>query len=83
MCDNYNRTGRERKTFKHYDDIDEFMATSDKVNQRFIKETTVPKDDDLDDSDASLSTGDQKDGEMQLGKRPATTCGETESGEEK
>ena len=78
VCDNNNRTGGERKTFKHYDDIDEFMATSDKVNSRFIKETNVLKDDDLDDNDASFTTSDQKtDGEMQSVKRPAATCGET------
>ena len=84
VCDNNNRIGRERKTFKHYNDIDEFMATSDKVNPRFIKETNVLKDDDLDDTDASFSTGDQKtDGEMQSVKRPAATCGETVREKEK
>ena len=39
VCDNNNPTGRERKTFKHYEDLDEFMASSDKVNPRFVKET--------------------------------------------
>ena len=26
-CDNNNHKGRERKTFKHYEDIDKFMAS--------------------------------------------------------
>ena len=43
VCDNNNRTGREQKTFKHYEDIDEFMASSDKVNPRFVKETKANK----------------------------------------
>ena len=42
------------------------------------------KDDDLDDTDASFSTGDQKtDGEMQSVKRPAATSGETVREKEK
>ena len=32
VCDNNNHTGREWKTFKHYEDIDEFMVSSGKVN---------------------------------------------------
>ena len=56
----------------------------DKVNPRFIKETNVLKDDDLDDTDASFSTGDQKtDGERQSVKQPAATCGETVREKEK
>ena len=39
ICDNSHHTGRERKMFKHYEDIDKFMASSDKVNPRFVKET--------------------------------------------
>ena len=45
VCDNNNRTGRERKTFKHSEVIDEFMASSDKVNPRFVKETKAHKQD--------------------------------------
>ena len=41
VCDNNNRTGRDRKTCEFYDDIDEFMASSDKVNPKFVKETNV------------------------------------------
>jgi len=66
VCDNNNRTGRERKTFKHYKDIDEFMASSDKVNPRFVKETKAHKQDcSSDDSDDILSTGNQD-----CGKKP-------------
>lgn len=36
-----NRTGRDRQTCKFYDDIDEFMASSDKVNPKFVKESNV------------------------------------------
>ena len=46
--DNNNKTGRDRRTFEFYDDIDEFMSGSDKVNPKFVKETRVmqvrPKD---------------------------------------
>lgn len=38
-CNNNNRTGREWKMFKHYEDIDKFMVSSDKVHKRFVKET--------------------------------------------
>ena len=31
---NNNKTGRDRKTWEFYDDIDEFMASSDKVRPR-------------------------------------------------
>ena len=31
---NNNKTGRDRKTCEFYDDIDKFMASSDKVNPR-------------------------------------------------
>ena len=31
--------------FKHYEDIDEFMALSDKANPRFVKETKAQKQD--------------------------------------
>ena len=36
-----NKTGRDRKTFEFYDDIDEFLSGSDKVNPKFVKETKV------------------------------------------
>ncbi|PFX21362.1 hypothetical protein AWC38_SpisGene14149 [Stylophora pistillata] len=43
--DHNNKTGRERKTFEFFDDIDEFLSGSDKVNPKFVKETRVkPKD---------------------------------------
>ena len=46
--DNNNKTGRDRRTFEFYDEIDEFMSGSDKVNPKFVKETRVmqvrPKD---------------------------------------
>ena len=46
--DNNNKTGRDRRTFGFYDEIDEFMSGSDKVNPKFFKETRVmqvrPKD---------------------------------------
>ncbi|CAH3165782.1 unnamed protein product, partial [Porites lobata] len=63
VCDNNNRTGRERKTFKHYEDIDEFMASSDKVNQDFS-----------DDTDDILSTGNQ-DCSKKTEKRPPSSAG--------
>ncbi len=74
VCDNNNRTGRERKTFKHYEDIDEFMSSSDKVNPRFVKETKAHKQDcSSDDTDDNLSTGNQDCG-LQQEKRPATSA---------
>ena len=46
--DNNNKTGRDRRTFEFYDEIDEFMSGSDKVNPKFVKEKRVmqvmPKD---------------------------------------
>ena len=39
--DHNNKTGRDRKTFEFYDDIDEFLSVSDKVNPKFVKETKV------------------------------------------
>ena len=39
--DNNNRTGRDRKTCEFYDDIHEFMASSDKVNPKFVRENNV------------------------------------------
>ena len=82
VCDNNNRTGRERKTFKHYEDIDEFMASSDKVNPRFVKETKAHKQDcSSNDTDSILSTGNQ-DGGKKPEKRPATSAeGEGEDAE--
>ena len=43
VSDNNNPTGREWKTFKPYEDIDELMASSDKVNPTFVKETKAHK----------------------------------------
>ena len=74
VCDNNNRTGRERKTFKHYEDIDEFMSSSDKVNPRFDKETKAHKQDcSSDDTGDILSTGNQDCG-LKLEKPPATSA---------
>ena len=73
VCDRNNRTGRERKTFTHYEDIDEFMASSDKVNPRFVKDTNYNSE----DTDDILSTGNQ-DCDNKPEKRPATTA-ESES----
>ena len=46
--DNNNNTGRDCRTFEFYNEIDEFMSGSDKVNPKFVKETPVmqvrPKD---------------------------------------
>ena len=37
----HNKTGRDRKTFEFYDDVDEFLSGSDKVNPKFVKEMKV------------------------------------------
>ena len=39
--DNNNKTGRGRKTFEFYDEIDDFMSGSEKVNPKFVKEARV------------------------------------------
>ena len=93
VCDNNNRTGRERKTFKHYEDIDEFMASSDNVNPRFVKETKAHKQDcSSDGTDDILSTGNQESGkksEKRLARSAegdsvdAEKTGKTEQKEEK
>ena len=71
VCNNNNRTGRERKTFKHYED--EFMASSDKVNPKFVKETKAHKQDcSSDGTDDILSTGNQESGRKSK-KRSALT----------
>ena len=73
-CDNKNRTGTEQKTFKHYEDIDEFMTSSDKVNPRFVKETKAHKPDcSSDDTDDISSTGNQESGKKSE-KRPASSA---------
>ena len=61
--DNNNKTGRDRRTFEFYDEIDEFMSGSDKVNPKFVKETRVmqvrpkvsPTSSDSGSSDASAT----------------------------
>ena len=73
LCDNNNRTERERKTFKHYEHIHEFMNSSDKVNPRFVNETKAHKHDCSDDTDDNLSTRNQDCG-LKLEKRPATSA---------
>ena len=82
VCDDNNCTGREWKTFKDYEDIDEFMASSDKVNPRCVKETKAHKQDcSSDDTDSILSTGNQDCGKKPE-KRPATSAeGESEDAE--
>ena len=39
--DNNNKMGRDGKTIEFYDEIDEFMSESNKVNSKFVKETRV------------------------------------------
>ena len=41
VSDHNKQTGRDPKTFDGFDDIDEFMSSSDKVNPRFVKQTRV------------------------------------------
>ncbi|CAH3014083.1 unnamed protein product [Porites evermanni] len=57
--DNNNKTGRDRRTFEFYDEIDEFLSRSDKVNPKFVKETRVmqdsPTSSDSGSSDASAT----------------------------
>ena len=81
VCDNSNHTGRERKRFKHYEDY-EFMASSDKVNPGFVKETKTHKQDcSSDDTNSILSTGNQDAGKKPE-KRPATSAeGKSEDAE--
>lgn len=45
-ADNNNSTGRDRQTFDFYDDIHDFMGSSDKANPRNIKQTSVVNRDD-------------------------------------
>ena len=72
VCDNNNRKGREWKTFQHNEDIDEFMASSGKVNPRFVNETKAHKQDySSNDTDDIVSTGNQDCGKKPE-KRPVT-----------
>lgn len=74
VCDNNNRTGRERKTLKDYKEIDELMALSDKVNPRLVKETKAHKQDcSSDNTDDILSTENQENGKKS-DKRPAISA---------
>ena len=69
VCDNNNRMGREWKTFKHYEDIDEFMVSSDKVNPRFVKETKAHKQDcgkKPEKRPATSAEGDSEDAEISI-----------------
>jgi len=44
LCaDNNRSTGTDRKTFEFFEDIDEFMASSDKANPRNIQQTQVTR----------------------------------------
>jgi len=64
---------------RDYEDIDEFMASSDKVNPRFVKETKAYQQDCT--SDNILSTGNQDFG-LTPEKQPATsTEGDTADAE--
>lgn len=58
--DNNNKTGRDRKTFEYYDDMDEFLSGSDKVNPKFVKETKLQRKakDNTDDPDCETG-GDE------------------------
>ena len=72
VYDNNNRKGREWKTFQHNEDIDEFIASSDKVNPRFVNETKAHKKDySSNDTDDILSTWNQDCGKKPK-KRPVT-----------
>ena len=51
----HNKTGRDRKTFEFYDDIDEFLSGSDKVNPKFVEETRVKPDVSRTNSDSGNS----------------------------
>lgn len=37
----HNKTGNDRKSFEFYEDIDEFLSGSDKVNPQFVKESNA------------------------------------------
>ena len=50
-----NKTVRDRKTFELFDDIDEFLSGSDKVNPKFVKETRVKPKESLMNSDSGNS----------------------------
>lgn len=43
LQDNNNNTGRVRKSFEFFDDIDDVLSGSDKVNRKFVKETRVQR----------------------------------------
>ena len=57
VCDNNKRTGRGRESFQFYEEIDEFMACSDKVNPRFVRQAGVVA---ADDEDAAEMDGEQQ-----------------------
>lgn len=73
-----NKTGRDRRTFEFYDEIDEFMSGSDKVNPKFVKETRVmqvrPKDSptssDSGSSDASATVTIADPTKAAVGEKP-------------
>ena len=67
---NNNRTGRDCKTCKFYDDIDEFLAGSDKVNPRFVKQTKLKK------------TGGEEEGSGNGDAATADPTAETDPGED-
>ena len=64
------------KRFKHYEDIDEFMSSSDKVNKRFVKETKAHKQDCSSDdtNDIKFLSIRNRDRGLKLEKRPATSA---------
>ena len=81
--DNNNRTGRDRKTFEFYDDIDEFMSTSDKVNPRFIKETKLSCKDTESDNEDQDSSGNADAATVSNRKADAEVVGDEDSASNK
>ena len=85
VSDHNKQTGRDPKTFDGFDDIDEFMSSSDKVNPRFVKQTRVVGEIENDPE----NSGDEEDENIPLsraviadkGKRPAKRASASGDGE--
>ena len=68
VSDHNKKSGRDRKTFAHFDDINEFMGSSDKINPKHIKQSSLstqtqkekatPSEEDIDRSQKSDQTKD-------------------------
>jgi len=63
VVDNNKKTGRGRIDFEFFDDIDDFMGHSDKVNPKYVKESGIMDDTEDEDGPENIEEVEINDGE--------------------